>query len=83
MLNPLHSVVTLSEYVAADGETHMSKPLQKKVPRSETVRLRVRPDLKERLREHADRDQRTVSSFVELALMSALNAKTSKGKWSR
>lgn len=54
--------------------------LQKKAPRSETVRLRVRPELKERLREHADRDQRTVSAFVELALMSALQsgAKTSR-----
>lgn len=55
---------------------------QKRVPLSETVRLRVRPELKQRLCEHADRDQRSVSSFVEPALMSALKsgAKTSKGR---
>ena len=43
--------------------------------KTEMIRLRVSPELKERLRQAAEKDNRTVSNYIECLILEALGDK--------
>lgn len=45
------------------------------MPKTDLVRLRISPELKEQLRQAAEKDNRTVSNYVECLILEALGKK--------
>ena len=42
------------------------------MPKTDLVRLRISPELKEQLRQAAEKDNRTISNYVECLILEAL-----------
>lgn len=70
---PIDNYRLLRPITAVTGRTSMSneKPI---------ISFRIRPDIKEALQELANKDRRSLSSYIELALEAHIEARRNEGK---
>lgn len=50
------------------------------MPKTDLVRLRISPELKEQLRQAAEKDNRSVSNYIECLILEALGKNARKGE---